>query len=154
MGTTRDILNYLGVKIGEMELPVETTEEQWQEKLAPYSIDPNAGLMTKYLVGSIKDRRAYADDLIERFKLANMQAGISASQAMWLQHKMRALNVSFYGLPLVIDMMNLIVSGDAEVACLALMNCEVDDMTQSYHFFSAARRDWLVADLKKYLGWL
>ena len=153
MGTKRDILNHLGVKIGELELPNETTEEQWQEKLAAYSVDPTAGLMAKYLTGSIKDRRHYADDLIERFKLANMTAGISASQAIWLQHKMRALSVNFYGLPVTLDMMNLIVSGDAEVACLALMNCEVDDMTMPYHFFSDARRQWLVADLKQYLGW-
>lgn len=153
MGTKRDILNYLGVKIGELELPFETTEEQWQERLSAYSVDPSAGLMQKYITATIKDRRLYADDLIERFKKYNMESGISASQAMWLQHKMRALNVNFYGLPMVIDMMNLIVSGDAEVATLALMNCEVDDMSMPYHFFSAAKRDWLVADLKKYLGW-
>lgn len=153
MGTKRDILNHLGVKIGELELPIETTNEQWESALAEYAIDPNANAMKRYLMTSIHDRRQYADDLIERFKLANMTAGITASQAMWLQHKMRALNVNFYGLPLVLDMMNLIVSGDAEVACLALMFCEVDDMTMPYHFFSDARRNWLIDDLKKYLGW-
>lgn len=40
MGTKRDIYNHLGQKIGELELPNETTEEQWQEKLAEYSKIP------------------------------------------------------------------------------------------------------------------
>lgn len=40
MGTKRDIYNYYGVKIGELELPNSTTEEQWLEKLAEYSKKP------------------------------------------------------------------------------------------------------------------
>lgn len=40
MGTKRDILNHLGVKTGELELPNSTTEEQWQEKLAEYAKPP------------------------------------------------------------------------------------------------------------------
>lgn len=40
MGTKRDIYNYDGIKIGELELPNSTTEEQWLEKLAEYSKKP------------------------------------------------------------------------------------------------------------------
>lgn len=36
----RDILNYLGEKIGELELPIGTSEEIWQAKLALYAIPP------------------------------------------------------------------------------------------------------------------
>jgi hypothetical protein len=38
--TKRDIYNYDGVKVGELELPNETTEEQWAEKLAAYASPP------------------------------------------------------------------------------------------------------------------
>lgn len=40
MGTKRDIFNHEGVKIGELELPNSTTEEQWAEKLAEYAKPP------------------------------------------------------------------------------------------------------------------
>lgn len=36
----RDILDYLGNKIGELELPVGTSESVWQEKLAVYALPP------------------------------------------------------------------------------------------------------------------
>lgn len=36
----RDILNYLGQKIGELELPEGTSEEVWQQKLAMYAMPP------------------------------------------------------------------------------------------------------------------
>lgn len=36
----RDILNYLGQKIGELELPNGTSEETWQAKLAMYAKAP------------------------------------------------------------------------------------------------------------------
>jgi hypothetical protein len=37
---TRDILNHLGVKIGELELPEGTSEDVWEEKLALYAAPP------------------------------------------------------------------------------------------------------------------
>lgn len=40
MGTKRDILNHLGVKIGELELPNSTTEDEWTAKLAEYALPP------------------------------------------------------------------------------------------------------------------
>lgn len=36
----RDILNYLGEKIGELDLPDNTPEEVWVEKLSVYAIVP------------------------------------------------------------------------------------------------------------------
>lgn len=37
---TRDILDYNNVKIGEMSLPVGTSEEVWLEKLQVYRAPP------------------------------------------------------------------------------------------------------------------
>lgn len=36
----RDILNHLDVKIGELELPDGTSEEVWEQRLAPYKLPP------------------------------------------------------------------------------------------------------------------
>lgn len=36
----RDVLNYLGEKVGELELPDGTSEEVWAAKLAPYAVAP------------------------------------------------------------------------------------------------------------------
>jgi len=41
MSTTREVYDYNGVKIGELSLPNETTEEQWSEKLAAYAQPPH-----------------------------------------------------------------------------------------------------------------
>lgn len=36
----RDILDYQGNKIGELELPIGTSESVWQEKLDSYKVPP------------------------------------------------------------------------------------------------------------------
>lgn len=153
----RDFLDYLGNKIGELEEPVGITwsEETWAEKLAPFAKAPesNDQIIHKILEATIKQRKEYADDLIERFKNFNMTSGINILQALWLQHRMRALSITVYGVNFTVDIMNLVVSGDVEVACVALQYAQVDDMSLPYHFFNDARRNWLVADMKSYLGW-
>lgn len=39
---TRDILNYLGAKVGELTMPDDTSEDIWIEKLAAYSQAPKS----------------------------------------------------------------------------------------------------------------
>lgn len=38
----RDVLNYLGEKVGELELPANTSEEVWAKKLAIYAAPPTS----------------------------------------------------------------------------------------------------------------
>jgi hypothetical protein len=151
----RDIKNYLDEVIGQMELPDETTESEWAEKLAPFCKSPKSTLekQTEAITATIRQRREYAEDLIERFKLKNISEGINGLQAMYMHHKMRALGVTFCGVPMTLDLLNMVVSGDIEVACLSLLYCTPDDMTMSYHWLNSARVAWLVADMKAYLGW-
>lgn len=149
----RDILDYLGNKIGELELPDGTAESVWATKLSAYATpppDPVKAAVEK----TIDDRVLYCQDLIQRFKYKNLTENINAVQAMYLHHKMRAINITFYGVPMTLDLMNLVISGDVEIACLALMNMTPDDMTAPYHWLNAARVNWLVADMKGYLGWV
>lgn len=146
----RDILNHLGQKVGEIELPDGTSEEAWQSKLAAYAVPPVA---IDILKETIEQRRHYAEDLIQRFKYKNITEGINALQAMYMHHKMRALPVSFYSVPMTLDILNMVVSGDIEVACLSLMNCTADDGSMPFHWLNQERVNWLVADMKSYLGW-
>jgi len=151
----RDILNHLGQKIGELELPDGTSEQVWAEKLAPYAVAPPAEeeAAASYLNFSLKARKEYADGLLGRFKARNISQGINALQGLWMHHRMRAASISFYGVPLTIDVMNLAISGDIEIACLTLMNVAPDDGSQPHHWLIQERIDWLIADMKGFLGW-
>lgn len=146
----RDILNHLGAKIGEMELPDGTAEEVWEKKLAMYAMPPAS---SDVLMMNIQRRRVYCEDLIERLKKKNIIDRINPLQAVWMHHKMRALPVSYMGLDMVIDIMNLVISGDVEVAVISLLHSTPDDMSEPYHWFSQDRIDWIVADMKSFLGW-
>jgi hypothetical protein len=63
------------------------------------------------------------------------------------------MEVTFMGLPMTIDVLNLVISGDVEIACLTLMYSEVDDLSQTYHWFDQSAKDFLVNGMKGYLGW-
>lgn len=148
--TTRNILNYEGRAIGQLTLADDTTEEQWEEALSGYAapvpvIDPLDIL--------IENRKVFSKELINEMKKRNINRGLNARQGLWMHHKMRALPVTFYGVNYTIDVLNMVISGDVELSCLALMNCELDDMTEPYHWLDAENRDWAVARLKAYLGW-
>jgi hypothetical protein len=153
--TTRDVYNYLGVKVGTLTLPVETTEEQWTEKLALYQLPPPsaAEIQASYLKRTIVERKAYAEDLLERLKARNISQGINALQGMWMHSRMRALPITFMGVATTQDIMNMAVSGDIEIACLTLQNATPDDMSMPYHWWSQDRINWLITDMKAYLGW-
>jgi len=101
-----------------------------------------------------RDKVDFATELMLRFKLKNIQEGISAGQAVWLHAKTRSLDVNFPGMPTVsIDLLNIALSGDVEAGCIALQYAVPDDMTQAYHWLSQERIDWLVSELKGFLGW-
>ena len=149
---TRNILNSEGQVIGQLTLPDNTAESVWQEKLAAYaaSIVVDTSMQIKY---TIKQRKEFAEQLLEEFKAKNLGEGINALQAMYMHHKVRKLDVNFMGVAMYIDLLNTAISGDVEVACLSLQYCVVDDMSMPYHWLNAERRDWLVNKMKTFLGW-
>ena len=149
---SRNILDINGQVIGQLTLPIGTSEEVWQEKLNQYkvSVELDASQATKF---SIKQRKEFADQLLEEFKAKNISEGINGLQAMYMHHKLRALPVTFMGVPMTLDLLNMAISGDVEVATLALIYCTPDDMTAPYHWLNTERRDWLVSKMKTFLGW-
>lgn len=146
----RDII-IEGVKIGEVEFPDGTSEALIAERLSAYQppvVDPDS-----YKKYSIKQRKEFADQLLEQFKLRNINEGINALQGMHMHHLLRAYPVSFMGVDFVIDIMNLAISGDLEIACLCLMYGATDDGTQPYHWMTADKKAFLISELKGFLGW-
>lgn len=149
----RNILNNQDQVIGTLELPDGTPESVWEERLSAYKISEQE-LSERGLEQSIKARKLYAEDLLERFKKKNISEGINVLQAINMHAKVRALPVTFMGHSMTVDLLNCAISGDIEVAVLTLLYCtDIDDMTQPYHWLNQERVNWLVADMKGYLGW-
>ena len=149
----RNILDYQGNVIGELELPDGTSEEVWQSKLAPYAVNPSEGAAENALKFTIQQRKEFCEKLLDSFKKRNMGQGINAPQGLWLHHRMRALECSIFGVSYTLDVMNMAISGDVEMACIALQYMTLDDMSQAYHWMNADRRDYLVNEMKSFLGW-
>lgn len=159
MGTTRDIYNYLGVKIGEIELPSSTTEDEWTAKLAEYSAAPKTQeqIAKENLAISITDRKTFGDELMEEFKLKNISDGIAWYQAMHLHSRIRAWEVTLPpalgSVVVTVDLLNMIVSGDIETASLALLYGANDAMSSPLHWITNERRVWLINKMRAWLQW-
>lgn len=95
----------------------------------------------------------FAKDLMAEFKQENKDAGINALQAMWVHHRVRAWPCTVSGVSFTVDIVNMVVSGDIETACLALIYGSPDDMSLAYHWLNSDRVNWLVNNMKGFLGW-
>lgn len=151
----RDILDYQNNKIGELDLPENTTEEVWDENLNKYKTPPvNAQAMA--LNWLIKDRKIFAEDMMERFKNRNILSGMNIIKALWLHHRTRSWPVTLPpqmgGFSYTVDILNMAVSGDLETAYFSLRYGVLDDMTQPYHCLDADTVGWLKNELSNYLG--
>lgn len=98
-------------------------------------------------------RKRFAQELMIAFKVRNIQEGINAPQAMWLHHRIRALDTTITGVAMTVDLSNMAMSGDLETAYLALAGCAADDMSQAYHSLSQERLNWMKTEIAIFLGW-
>jgi hypothetical protein len=152
----RNILDYQGNIIGQLELPDGTSDEMWAEKLAPYAKAPPTPQEVQYKIldVTIQERKIFCDQLMAQFKKENILAGINVPQGLWMHQRVRAWETNFPGTPtMTVDILNMVVSGDVELATLALIYGTPDDMSQTYHWMSQARLNTLIGRLKAYLGW-
>jgi hypothetical protein len=103
-------------------------------------------------------KKRFGEELMLAFKQKNLSEGINGYQAAWLHKRIRNWKVNrpdIYGEDVVeIDIVNMIVAGDIETACFCIMCGEPDDMTKTYHWASADRMNWLIDQMKEYVGWL
>lgn len=109
--------------------------------------------MTPAQIGDDESRKDFAAKIFAEFKQKNKDEGISDIQALWLHHRTKAWSISYKGYNFTVDLMNMGLSGDIETACLTLMSGQPDDMTQPYHWMNQERINFLVTEMKAFLGW-
>lgn len=120
-----------------------------------------AAHVPNYLLGYVQNtvvaNKAWADDCMQRFKQKNLLEGLSTmDQAAWVHHRMRKVDYTLAEDSTVvhIDLMNLIVSGDIELAYFVMGQMAPDDMSKPYHWWTQARIDWVMNEIATYLGWI
>jgi hypothetical protein len=158
----RDILNYLGDKIGELELPDDTPEEVWDSQLAMYAVAPPSPQeqFSEALSRTVAQSRLWADEIIEEFKKENLADFVTNSVpndlaimiSMHVHHRLRAIDITVGGVPFTIDLMNLVISGDLETAYVVLAYMTPDDMSMPYHWLSQSRIDALRSKIATRVG--
>lgn len=90
--------------------------------------------------------------------VSNLQAtcdyyDFSAEQRAWLQARMRAVTITMSnGDTIVMDMLNLVISGEAKAAYFAAQQITPDDMTKPYHCFTQELVDGMIGMLYGYLN--
>jgi hypothetical protein len=98
-------------------------------------------------------RQIFAKKMMLKFKHKNIAEGINAIQSLWLHERTRKWQCEIMGVTLTVDIINMAVSGDIETACLALIYGQPDDMTHPKHWFTQERMNFLINEMKEYLGW-
>lgn len=140
------------------------TESSWQISLgfSEPTVCPNDNLhqvksdSVMLVTTTVLENKMFADNLMQRLKEKNMQEGLSSiDQSAWVHHRMRKIDFTLSDTTTVIqiDLMNLIISGDIETAEYVLGQLAPDDMTQSYHWLTQTRIDWIRNEIRAYLGW-
>lgn len=155
----RDILNWQGIKIGEMEMPDGTPEERWAKLLEPYAKHPPSDdeKLQAALSRTVSESRIIADQIIEEIKKENLayflqneiSNDIAILKSLWTHHRLRNIELTVSGITMNIDLMNLIITGDLETAYVVLSSITPDDMTQPYHFLSSDRIAAMAAKVKE-----
>lgn len=105
---------------------------------------------------TVQENKVFADNLIQRLKEKNVLEGLnSLDQSAWVHHRMRKIDYTLSDTTTVVqlDLMNLVVSGDIETAEQALGQMVPDDMTETYHWLTQVRIDWIRNEIRAYLGW-
>jgi hypothetical protein len=78
---TRNILNHLGQVIGQLQLPVGTSEQEWQRRLSPFAEAPAAPTPHQQVITKIAAYKKECEQLMDYFKADNTLSGITAAQS-------------------------------------------------------------------------
>jgi hypothetical protein len=149
----RDILDYQGNVIGQLELPDDTPEEVWTQRLALYAVAPPSPTeqFQVELSRSVAESRVLADEIMNAFKARNLgiflQGGVSnelaIAKSLWTHHRLRAAEITYGGVNYTIDVLNLCITGDLQTVYATLSLITPDDMSQPYHFLNSDALDYL-----------
>lgn len=161
---SRDILNHEGAIIGTLSEPdgISWTEEEWLSKLAPFAVAPPSPQeqMLEHLARKVSESRLIADKIIEAFKKRNLAFfvennipnDLAIMMSLHVHHRLRAVSLNVGGVDFVIDVLNLVISGDLETAYVVLSYMQADDMSMPYHFLSQEVIDLLKVSIAERVG--
>lgn len=90
----RDIIDCDGQIVGHLEMPDDTTEECWAEKLSHYCYKPAPPTFREIVDAKKADAERFGKELIELFKFKNIEKGITqagktkvvSDYCHWLNH--------------------------------------------------------------------
>jgi len=122
----------------------------------------------KSVAHSVAKTKAFSDALIDQIKTMNVTGGGGVHTGLWFHHRMRnsAITVTqahadqfapltpLVGVSIVIDLMNLVDSGDLESIYGVLCCIDPDDMTQPYHCITQGLIDFVKYEIANFLGWV
>lgn len=118
-----------------------------------------------------ESRRKFGGELMLAFKQKNISEGMQWFQAIHLHSRIKKWKVNYPtpaqfphpayssignvigGTSDEVDLFNMIAGGDIETACFSLMYGENDAMDLPHHWISEERRQWIVSQMKAWLGW-
>lgn len=104
-----------------------------------------------------ESKRKFGMDLMLAFKQKNISEGIQWYQAVHMHSRFRAWDVqlppALGGGIETVDLLNMILAGDIETACLSAQFGSPDPMTSPVHWISPERMQWTIDQMKAYLGW-
>jgi hypothetical protein len=148
-----------GAQQKQSVLTVYTSEALTPQELAELQtvvVNHVANFIPQIVSKTVSENKKFADNLMERLKNKNLIEGLSSvDHAAWVHHRLRKVNYTLSDETTVtqLDIMNLVVSGDIETAEHALGQMTPDDMTESYHWLTQERIDWIRNEIRAYLSW-
>ena len=109
-----------------------------------------------FVSNTVQENKIFADQMMQKMKEKNLLEGLSSiDQAAWVHHRLRKVDYTLSDETTVvqIDVLNLVVSGDIETAEAVLGQMTADDMSETYHWWTQSRIDWIRNEIRAYLGW-
>jgi len=118
-----------------------------------------------------ESRRRFGLELMLAFKQKNISEGMQWFQAIHLHSRIKKWSVTYPtaaqfphpsyaaigdaigGTTDEVDIFNMIAGGDIETACFSLMYGQNDSMSQPNHWITEERRQWIITQMKAWLGW-
>lgn len=111
--------------------------------------------------------KAFAEQLIHYAQSIYMDQGIQPNQVVWMQHRLRAIEITFTpeivaaipyfasleGMTCTMDIINMVITGDLETAYLILPLIAEDDMSKSHHIINDEFIYLLRTEIGKFLGY-
>jgi hypothetical protein len=114
-----------------------------------------------------KTARQFMRDLMFELRQKSKDEGSTLAQGLWVHHRLKNIEINIteeqaamfpplaplVGVNIAIDLINLDVTGDIEIAYAALFVMAPDDGSQPYHWLTADNIAFIRHEVGSFLGW-